>query len=184
MIRTNQLQNIPAVVGTDGIIVDINSKGTGRLQFNAAADFFKGGFLPMGPGGVPFGRELTESWASLQARIKKGDFSGIHIGDFKTIQLTTGEVVIMEVAGIDQYFNCGDQVIGHHVDFISRDCLKGAKVFNASGKNNGTKEEPNPWRASDLFKNVCPVRNTSFRRENRTAQGHEFVVGYQVGLCL
>ena len=35
-----------------------------------------------------------------------------------------------------------------------------------------------------MVKNVCPVRKTSFRRENRTAQGHEFVAGYRTGLCL
>ena len=35
-----------------------------------------------------------------------------------------------------------------------------------------------------MVKNVCPVRKTSFRRENRTAQVHEFVAGYRAGLCL
>lgn len=102
-------------------------------------------------GGVPYGKELTESWANLQTRIKKGDFTNIYIGDYKIIQLTTGETVIMEVAGIDQYYNCADQAIGHHVDFISRDCLKDPKVFNSNSKNNGTEAEPNPWRASELF---------------------------------
>lgn len=103
-------------------------------------------------GGVPYGKELTESWSELQARIKAGNFDGIHVGDYKIITLTTGEMVVMEVAGIDTYYNCGDQAIGHHIDFISRDCLKGAKVFNISDKNNGTQVEPNPWRASDLFR--------------------------------
>lgn len=117
-------------------------------------NFLDGPFLPMGPGGVPYGKELTDSWSELQTRIKAGNFDGIHIGDFKTIELTTGETVVMEVAGIDQYYNCGNPAIGHHIDFISRDCLKGAKVFNVSGTNNGTNEEPNPWRASDLFKTM------------------------------
>ena len=35
-----------------------------------------------------------------------------------------------------------------------------------------------------MVKNVCPVRKTSFPRENRTAQGHEFLAGYQAALCL
>ena len=35
-----------------------------------------------------------------------------------------------------------------------------------------------------MVKNVCPVRKTSFHRENRTVQGHEFRVGYQAALCL
>lgn len=105
-------------------------------------------------GGVPYGKELPESWASLQARTQAGNFKGIRIGDFKTITLTTGEVVIMEVAGIDQYYKCGDIEIGHHIDFISRDCLAGTKVFNDTNTNNGTAAEPNPWRASKLFQTL------------------------------
>ena len=106
-------------------------------------------------GGVPYGKELTESWASLQARIQAGNFKGIRIGDFKTITLTTGEVVIMEVAGIDQYYRCGWPTgIGHHIDFISRDCLADTKVFNDTNTNNGTAAEPNPWRASKLFQTL------------------------------
>lgn len=80
--------------------------------------------------------------------------TGIHIGDFKTFQLTTGEMVIMEVAGIDQYYKCGYTPNGHHVDFISRDCLKDLKVFNDTDTNNGTAAEPNPWRASKLFQTL------------------------------
>lgn len=105
-------------------------------------------------GGVPYGKELTESWAALQARIQAGNFKGIHIGDFKTITLTTGEKVVMEVAGIDQYYRCSDIEIGHHIDFISRDCLAGTKVFNETNTNNGTEAEPNPWRASKLFQTL------------------------------
>lgn len=91
----------------------------------------------------------------MQTRIKAGNFEDIHIGDFKTITLTTGEVVIMEVAGIDQYYRCGYQEeIGHHIDFISRDCLAARKRFNPTNNNNGTEEEPNPWRASELFQTM------------------------------
>lgn len=60
----------------------------------------------------------------------------------------------MEVAGIDQYHRCGDIEIGHHVDFISRDCLAGTKLFNDTNNNNGTEAEPNPWRASKLFQTL------------------------------
>ncbi|MDE6839336.1 MAG: alpha/beta-type small acid-soluble spore protein [Oscillospiraceae bacterium] len=35
-----------------------------------------------------------------------------------------------------------------------------------------------------MVKSVCPARKVSFRRENRTAQGHEFLAGYQAALCL
>lgn len=151
-IKTNELQVIGSVVGTDSVLVDTDGAGTGRVRFSDALEFFKETFLS---GGVPYGKELTESWADLQARIKAGDFTGIHIGDFKSVTLTTGEVAIMEVAGIDHYYKCGyPTMIGHHVDFISRDCLAGTKVFNDTNTNNGTAAELNPFRASKLFQTL------------------------------
>lgn len=71
--------------------VDVGALG---MTLEALKDIFLSG-------AVPYGKELTESWPALRTRIKAGDFSGIHIGDYKTITLTTGEVVVMEVAGID-----------------------------------------------------------------------------------
>ena len=150
-LKTNELQKITGLQGTDTILVDTDAKGTGRAPLDAATEFFKETFLA---GGVPYGKELTDSWANLRARILAGDMAGIHIGDYKTITLTTGEVVIMEVAGIDHYYKCGDIEIGHHIDFISRDCLAGTKVFNDTNTNNGTEAEPNPWRASKLFQTL------------------------------
>ncbi len=150
MIKTNELPNITDFKKTDGFIVDA-STGTGRLTGDNAAEFMKEYFLQ---GGVPYGKELTESWASLNGRIRVGDFTGIHIGDFKTITLTTGEVVIMEAAGIDQYYKCGDTQIGHHVDFISRDCLAGGRRMNEANNNNGTATEKNPWLASELYQTL------------------------------
>ena len=147
MVKTSELPNVTGFKKTDGFVVD-TSAGTGRLTGDNAAEFMKEYFLQ---GGVPYGKELTESWASLNGRIRAGDFTGIHLGDFKTITLTTGEVVIMEAAGIDQYYNCGDPAIGHHVDFISRDCLAGSRRMNAANNNNGTAAEKNPWLASELY---------------------------------
>lgn len=147
-VNINNLQVISGLQATDTVLVDTNSVGTGIATVESVSQFMKDIFLS---GGVPYGKELTESWSDLQARIKAGNFSGIHIGDYKTITLTTGEKVVMEVAGIDQYYKCGDTTIGHHIDFISRDCLAGTKQFNTTNTNNGTETEPNPWRASALF---------------------------------
>lgn len=166
-IKTNELQKIHSVVDADSFIIDSESEGTGRLPMSSAAEYFKGTMFPLGAGGVPYGKELEESWASLRTRIQKGDFTGINIGDYKTITVN-GETVIMEVAGIDQYYKCGDTSIGHHVDFISRDCLKGAKTFNDTAANNGTEAEPNPWRASRLF---GELNNTVFNQLPADLQG-------------
>ena len=160
MIKTSELPNITGFKKTDGFVVDA-SAGTGRLTGDNAAEFMKEYFLQ---GGVPYGKELTESWASLNGRIRAGDFTGIHIGDFKTITLTTGEVVIMEAAGIDQYYKCGDSAIGHHVDFISRDCLVGSRRMNAANNNNGTASEKHPWLASELYRNLNDETTGTFSR--------------------
>lgn len=150
-VRTNELQQIGSVLDTDSFIIDSVSDGTGRLMLGNAIEYFRGAFMSNGAGGVPYGKELAESWADLQTRIKAGNFSGIHIGDYKTITLTTGEKVVMEVAGIDQYYKCGDTAIGHHIDFISRDALKGAKQYNTTATNNGTADKKCPWLASALY---------------------------------
>lgn len=150
MIKTNELPSVTGFKKTDSFLVDTTA-GTGRLTGDNAAEFMKEYFSQ---GGVPYGKELTESWASLNGRIRAGDFSGIHIGDCKTITLTTGEVLKMEVAGIDHYYKCGDAQIGHHVDFISRDCLAGGRRMNEANNNNGTEAEKNPWLASELYQTL------------------------------
>ena len=152
-VRTNELQKITDVTSADSFIIDSETEGTARLTLEAATEFLRGSFMSNGVGGVPYGKELSESWADLSARIKKGNFDGIHIGDYKTINLTTNEQVVMEVAGIDQYYNCGDTAIGHHVDFISRDALKGAKQWNTEANNNSKVEATkSPWLTSALYK--------------------------------
>lgn len=106
-----------------------------------------------------YGKEIALTWDEISAKTKKGDFSGLRIGDYKTITLTTGEVVIMEIAGIDPYFGSGDQEAGHHILWVSRDCLATTYKMSAKNTNNGTSAEPNPYRASALF---STLQNTIF----------------------
>lgn len=125
------------------------------MEFNGKTLFVLGDFgaTPSEP------KELTESWAELQARIQQGDFNGINIGDYKTITLEGGEPVVMEVAGIDTYYGSGSYYyrVGHHIDFISRDCLEGSKKYNGTTTNNGRNIAEsgynivlNPYLASEL----------------------------------
>ena len=104
-------------------------------------------------------REITLTWDEISTKTKKGDFSGLRIGDYKTVTLTTGEVVIMEIAGIDPYFGSGDQESGHHILWVSRDCLATTYQMRSDNTNNGTSAEPNPYRASALF---STLQNTIF----------------------
>ena len=103
------------------------------------------------------GKEIKLSWEELRDNIQAGNFSDIYIGDYKEITLTTGEEVVMEVAGIDLYWfpyrdnSATIDLINHHVDFISRDCLSGFRRMNATKTNNGTASVQNPWVASELY---------------------------------
>ena len=107
----------------------------------------------------PEPREIPFTWDEISAKTKKGDFSGLRIGDYKTVTLTTGEVVIMEIAGIDPYFGSSGQESGHHILWVSRDCLATTYQMRSSNTNNGTSAEPNPYRASALF---STLQNTIF----------------------
>lgn len=102
--------------------------------------------------GIYRGAEITDDWATISANVQAGDFSNYYIGDYKQITLSTNEVVIAEIAGINCYKNWGGGIVGNHIDFISRDCLATAYQFNTTATNNGTSSNYNyPWKASLLY---------------------------------
>ena len=89
-------------------------------------------------------------WAWIKARIQAANFSGIHVGDFIPF-VAGGNTVKAEIAGMDTYYQYGDTVVPHHIDFISRDCWPVIHVYNRANYNNGTTVSPSPWLASDLY---------------------------------
>ena len=98
------------------------------------------------------GRELSEyTWAQLKTKCENADFSDLRIGDYKTITLTDGEVVKMQIAGIDTYYNTTDQQLGHHIDWISVDCLNDYVQWNTTNNNNGDSTSPHPWLVSNVY---------------------------------
>ena len=106
-----------------------------------------------------YGKEIDLTWDEISVKTKKGDFSGLRIGDYKTVTLTTGEVVIMEIAGINPYPGSGDQEAGNHILWVSRDCLATTYQMRSNNTNDGTSAEHNPYRASALF---STLQNTIF----------------------
>lgn len=98
-----------------------------------------------------YGKEITLTLDEISAKTKKGDFSGLRIGDYKTMTLTTGEVVEMQIAAINPYKNHGDTALGNHIIWLSRDCLAQTYQMRPDNTNNGTADETNPFRASALF---------------------------------
>ena len=106
-----------------------------------------------------YGKEITMTLDEISAKTKKGDFSGLCIGDYKTMTMTTGEVVEMQIAGINVYKNHGDIPLGNHIIWLSRDCLAQTYQMRPDKTNNGTAYEKNPFRASALF---STLQNTIF----------------------
>ena len=82
------------------------------------------------------GKEIKLSWNEIAAKAAAGDFTGLNIGDYKDITLTTGESVRMELAGIDTYFGYQSNN-NHRLYFISRDCLATAYAMNSTNTNTG-----------------------------------------------
>ena len=148
------------------VILDV-TKGMAFVQNADTNAYLERRFQELGGGAVPYGKELPYSWKDLSGKCKNGDFSGIIIGDYKTITLTNGEEVVCEVAGIDTYYNRSgyEPCSQHHIDFISRDCLGSWRLnYNdaypnpdgsaATPTNNGTSKAPNPYTASKLFNSL------------------------------
>lgn len=109
-------------------------------------------------GGIPaytsFNREPMEIPFTIEEIHEKtvaGDFIDLRIGDYKTVTLTTGEVVEMQIAAINPYKNHGDVPLGNHIIWLSRDCLAQIYQMRPVENNNGTADEKNPFRASALF---------------------------------
>ena len=99
------------------------------------------------------GRELSEyTWAQLKTKCQNADFGDLRVGDYKTITLTGGEVVKMQIAGIDTYYKTTDQQLGHHIDWISVDCLKDYVQWNTTNNNNGNSTSEYPYMVSNVKK--------------------------------
>ena len=95
----------------------------------------------------------TDAWAWIHARIKAGNYTGIYVGDYIPITIKDQKVE-MQVAGIDIYTKTLDQQLGHHIDFISRDCLPETVQWNTTDSNNGIDRDMlrYPYMASNLHK--------------------------------
>jgi hypothetical protein len=91
----------------------------------------------------------SDVWAWIKARITAVNYSGLHIGDY--VQFTVGaDTVQAQIAGIDTYYKTGDTAIGHHIDWVSRDCLSATYQWNTTDINNGNASNPCPYMVSDL----------------------------------
>ena len=91
----------------------------------------------------------TDVWAWIKARITAVDYSGLHVGDYIPFSMG-GNDIKAQIAGIDTYYRTGDDAIGHHIDFISKDCYPTPVQWNTTNNNNGNATNAAPWMVSNI----------------------------------
>lgn len=92
----------------------------------------------------------TSAWAWIQNRLDNNNLEGIHVGDY--IKAVVGnETHDMQIAGIDTYYRTADSNIGHHIDWISRDCYSTTVKWNTTNYNNGNSSVQSPFKASNVY---------------------------------
>lgn len=103
---------------------------------------------------VEFAKEIAgypNVWRWIKARIAAANFDGIHVGDY--IDMYMGAYLMrMQVAGIDTYYRTGDTgfEIGHHIDFISKDCYPDPTKWFTADDNNGLSGNMAPYNKSTV----------------------------------
>lgn len=105
---------------------------------------------------VKFADEIAnyaDEWAWITARIKAGNFSQLHVGDYIPVKTnrSDGFTFKAQIAGMDTYYQFGDSAVGHHIDFISKELWPDLMVMNQVNYNNGTANTPYPWLASHCY---------------------------------
>jgi hypothetical protein len=107
------------------------------------------------------GRELSEySWADLKQKCTDNDFSGIRVGDYKTITVgSSGESTKARIAGIDTYYNTGsyaptntseNKIVTHHIDFICDNTYNLSVMWNTENLNYSTSNSV-PYMVSNVY---------------------------------
>ncbi len=79
----------------------------------------------------------SDIWQWIKARIKAGNFAGIHVNDFIRWQTTDNKWIESHVAGINTYRRYGDREVPNHIDFISKDLWPTLHAMNPVNYNNG-----------------------------------------------
>ncbi len=132
---------------------------------------------------VKFANEISlfsDEWAWIKDRINRGDYSGLYIGDYIPVTISSGtagtttitsQTFKCQIAGIDTYTNCCDTNIGHHIDFISKECVDSTIQWCTTNNNNGTSVENNPWLSSIVYAWLNGVNNLTTSSYNNVSHG-------------
>lgn len=105
--------------------------------FFVGTDYYPGEDLT-----VKFKEEIgtTDVWTWIKQRIaaaNSGGLADLHVGDYIPVTCKNNVKLKCQIAGIDTYRRYGDQEVGHHIDFISKDLWPTRHVMNPVNWNNG-----------------------------------------------
>ena len=158
-----ELTELTALTGTDELLIQ-NGATSRKIKYSTLRDQIlkdRNDYLNEGRDlTVVFATEIAgyaSVWAWIQARLNARNLNDLRAGDYIPIQLSTGENVIMQIAGICTHVNIFSGEVLPHIDWISKDCLANTHEWNAlathsnANDNNGTAAEKQPFIASDLY---------------------------------
>lgn len=137
-------------ISSGGVVYNVKdepARDDNLILFQQANGLYKGRDLT-----IVFAAEIakfTDAWAWIKNRIQNANYTGIYVGDYIPITVKN-ETVEMQVAGIDVYYRTTDNSLGHHIDFISRDCFSETVQWNTENNNNGNAESAYPYMVSNL----------------------------------
>ena len=145
---------------------------------------------------VKFADEISgysDVWAWIKARITANNYEGIHVGDYIPVALSAGTIsdgttsmsitaktLQAQIAGIDTYYGYGypisanndAHVVGHHIDFISKQTIGTNIQWNPTDNNNGTAKQNNPWLASKIYACLNGINNETTEAFNNVKHGY------------
>lgn len=100
-----------------------------------------------------FDKEISgysNEWEWMLDRVDMAFFDDLLPADYIQTQIDLFGSLDMQIAGIDPYLGTTGYNLGHHIDFISRDCLNQAIQWRTTSDNNGNSESASPYMLSNV----------------------------------
>ena len=155
-VRASALDQVLSAQDTDTIIL-ITENGTKKItKAELLRELAPNDYMNVGRDlTVVFASEIanySDEWAWIQARLDAHNLDDLFEGDYIPVTMTTGEIIEMQIAGINTYLNIFSGAVHPHIDWISRDSLATTHAWNTTNNNNGDATEAQPFMASALYK--------------------------------
>ena len=154
-VRASALDQVLSAQDTDTLILN-TANGTKKItKAELLRELAPNDYMNVGRDlTVVFASEIanySDEWAWIQARLDAHNLDDLFEGDYIPVTMTTGEIIEMQIAGINTYLNIFSGAVHPHIDWISRDSLATTHVWNTTN-NNGDSTEAQPFMASALYK--------------------------------